>query len=180
MLVKTCKNALRKAIGSQLLIQFELYTVFLEVANLVNQRLIGRVPNDPDDGGYISPNHMLLGRASPEVVQGPFKESRNPCHRVEFVHKIVDSFWKCWSREVFPSLVHRKQWQVRSRNLQVNDVVLVADSITVRGKWSIGRITEVFPGRDGRIRNLKVKTSAGEYSRPMTKVAVIHPREGEN
>ena len=180
MLVKTCKNALRKAIGSQLLTPFELYTVFLEVANLVNQRLIGRVPNDPDDGGYISPNHMLLGRASPEVVQGPFKESRNPCHRVESVHKIVDSFWKCWSREVFPSLVHRKQWQVEGRNLQVNDVVLVADSITVRGKWSIGRITEVFPGRDGRIRNLKVKTSAGEYSRPMTKVAVIHPREGEN
>ena len=134
----------------------------------------------PDDGGYISLNHMLLGRASPEVVQGPFKESRNPRHRVEFVHKIVHSFWKCWSRDVFPSLVPRKQWQVGSQNLQVNDVVLVADSITVRGKWSIGRITEVFPGRDGRIRNLKVKTSAGEYGRPMTKVAVIHPREGEN
>ena len=60
-LVKTCKNALRKAIGSQLLTPFELYTVFMEVANLVNQRPIGRVPNDLDDGGYISPNHMLLG-----------------------------------------------------------------------------------------------------------------------
>ena len=35
-LVKTCKNALRKAIGSRLLTPFELYTVFLEVANLVN------------------------------------------------------------------------------------------------------------------------------------------------
>ena len=64
---------------------FELYTVFLEAANLVNERLIGRVPNDPDDGGYISLNHMLLKRASPEVAQGPFKESRNPRHRVEFV-----------------------------------------------------------------------------------------------
>ena len=104
-LVKTCKNALKKAIGSQLLTPLELYTVFLEEANLVNQRPIGRVPNDPDDGGYISPNHMLLGRASPEVVQGPFKESRNPRHRVEFVQEIVDSFCKRWSRDVFPSLV---------------------------------------------------------------------------
>ena len=34
-LVKKCNNALRKAIGSQLLTPFELYTVFLEVANLV-------------------------------------------------------------------------------------------------------------------------------------------------
>ena len=73
-LVKTCKNSLRKAIRSQLLTPFELYTVFLEVANLVNQGPIGRVQNDPDDGGYISLKHMLLVRASPEVSQGPFKE----------------------------------------------------------------------------------------------------------
>ena len=99
---------------------------------------------------------------------------------MEFVQKIVDSSWKRWSRDVFPSLVPRKQWQVERRNLQVNDVVLVADSYTVRRKWSIGRITEVFPGPDGRVRNVKVKTSAGEYSRPITKVAVIHPAEGEN
>ena len=81
---------------------------------------------------------------------------------------------------MFPTLVPRKKWQVERRNVQVNDVVLVADSNTVRGKWSIGRITEVFPGPDGRVRNVKVKTSAGEYSRPVTKVAVIHPVEGEN
>ena len=73
-LVKTCKNALRKAIGSQLLTPFELYTVFLEVANLVNQRPIGRVPNDPDDGGYISPNHILLGEHHPKLRKG---HSRN-------------------------------------------------------------------------------------------------------
>ena len=72
---------------------------------------------------------MLLGRALPQAAQGPFKESRNPRHRVEFVHKIVDSFWKRWSRDVFPSLIPRKQWQVESRNLQVNDVVLVPTAI---------------------------------------------------
>ena len=110
--VKTCKNALRNAIGSQLLTPFELYTVFLEVANLVNQRPIGRVPNDPDDGGYISPNHMPLGRASPEVAQGPFKESRNPRHRVEFGERVVESFWKRWKRDVFPTLVPRRKSRI--------------------------------------------------------------------
>ena len=76
-LVKTCKNALKRAIGSQLLTPFELYTVFLEVANLVNQRPIGRIPNDPDDGKCICPNDILLGRASSEVPQGPFKETKS-------------------------------------------------------------------------------------------------------
>ena len=52
MLVKSCKQALKKAIGKQVLTPFELYTCLLEVGNLVNQPLIGRVPNDPDDGKY--------------------------------------------------------------------------------------------------------------------------------
>lgn len=51
-LVKSCKRALKKAIGEQVLTPFELYTCLLEVANLVNQHPIGRGPNDPDDGKY--------------------------------------------------------------------------------------------------------------------------------
>ena len=42
-LVKSCKQALKKAIGDQLLTPFELYTCLVEVANLVNQRPIGRM-----------------------------------------------------------------------------------------------------------------------------------------
>ena len=130
-LVKTCKNALKKAIGSQVLTSFELYTVFLEVANLVNQRPIGRILNDPDDGTYVCPNDILLGRASSEVPQGPFKETRNPRHRAEFMQKIIDSFRKRWSRDLFPSLVPRKQWQAERRNMKVNDIVTIADSNAV-------------------------------------------------
>ena len=43
-LVKTCKKALKEAIGRQVLSPFELYAYLLEVANLVNSRPIGRVP----------------------------------------------------------------------------------------------------------------------------------------
>ena len=49
-MVKTKKKAIEKAIGDMVLAPFELYTCLLEVANLVNQRPIGRIPNDPDDG----------------------------------------------------------------------------------------------------------------------------------
>ena len=58
-LVKSCKIALKKAVGDQILTPFELYTVLQEVSNLVNQRPIGRPPNDPNDGAYLCPNDML-------------------------------------------------------------------------------------------------------------------------
>ena len=176
-LVKSVKIALKKAIGDSTLTPFELYTCLLEVANLVNQRPIGRIPNDPDDGVYICPNDILLGRASPQVPQGPFSETKNPRKRVEFVQKIVDSFWRRWTRDVFPSLFPRKKWNTTTRDVRVNDVVMVADDNAVRGKWTIGRVTKVYPGKDKRVRNVTVLTSGREYSRPITKIAVIHPAE---
>ena len=106
-LVKSSKRALKSAIGEQVLRPFEL----LEVANLLNQRPIGRIPNDPDDGAYLCPNDLLIGRATSEVPQGPFQETKDPRQRDKFIQQIVNSFWKRWIRDVFPSLVPQKKWQ---------------------------------------------------------------------
>eukprot|EP00057_Strongylocentrotus_purpuratus_P004640 XP_003729152.1 PREDICTED: uncharacterized protein LOC100889568 [Strongylocentrotus purpuratus] len=177
-LVKSCKFALHKAVGSQCLTPFELYTCLVEIANLVNQRPVGRIPNDPDDGSYVSPNDMLLGRASRSVPQGPFRETENPRHRVEFVQRIVDSFWRRWSRDVLPLLVPSKKWNTERRNVRVGDVVMTAEANAVRGKWTIARVIQVYPGADGRVRNVQLKTAVGIYRRPVTKIAVIYPTEG--
>ncbi|XP_063959312.1 uncharacterized protein LOC135154982 [Lytechinus pictus] len=177
-LVKSCKHALKRAIGDQVLSPFELYTCLVEVSNLVNQRPIGRLPTDPDDGSYISPNDMLLGRASGSVAQGPFLKTRNPRHRVELVQRIVYSFWQRWTRDVLPLLAPRRKWNVHRRNVCVGDVVMLADMNSVRSKWTIARVIEVYPGDDGKVRNVKVKTMNSEYRRPVTKLAVIYPVEG--
>jgi hypothetical protein len=92
--VKSTKKALKKAIGEQVFTLFEFHTCLMEIANLINQRPIGRIPNDPNDGSYLCPNELLLGQASSTVPQGPFRKTSNPQHRVEFVQKIVDAFWK--------------------------------------------------------------------------------------
>ena len=36
----------------------------------------------------------------------------------------------------------------------------------------------MFPGHGSRIRNVKVKTRAGEYKRPITKIGVVNPAKG--
>ena len=177
-LVKSTKSALKKAIGDAVLTPFELYTCLLEVANLLNQRPIGRIPEDPDDGSYICPNDILLGRATKTVPQGPFRETLNPRHRFEFCQRIIDSFWKKWARDVLPHLVLRKKWNAYQRNIRVDDYVIVADPNAVRGKWTTGRIVQVFPGEDGLVRNVKVRTSTGTYVRPISKICVIYPVEG--
>lgn len=63
------------------------------------------------------------------------------------------------------------------RNVKIGDVLAVADENAVKGTWIMGRITDIFPGADGKVRNVKVKTSKGVYGRPVTKMAVIYPAE---
>ena len=147
-LVKSYKRALKQAIGEQVLHPFEFYTCLLEVANVLNQRPIGRVPNDPDDGAYLCQNDLLLGRTMSEIPQGPFQEVRKPSERVKFVQQIVNSFRKRWIRDIFPSLVPQKQWHMDRRNVLINDIVTVAENNAIRGRWKMGRIIEVYPGTD--------------------------------
>ena len=40
-----------------------------------------------------------------------------------------------------------------------------------------GKNGTVSLGPDGKVRNVKVKTNTREYSRPITKIAVIQPAE---
>lgn len=56
---------------------------------------------------------------------------------------------------------------------------MMVDSNSVRGNWTIGKIIEVHPGKDGKIRNVTMKTPKGTYSKPITKIAVIHPVDGD-
>ena len=73
------------ATGDHILSFSEMLTVAYESANLMNERPIGRHPTSPEDGHYLCPNDLLLGRATPSVPQGPFKEFVSPRHRFELV-----------------------------------------------------------------------------------------------
>ena len=99
--VKSIKLAIMGAMGNQILTVTELQTVLYEAANLVNERPIGRHPQDPEDGVYLSPNHLLVGRASNRVPAGPFNGNASNNQRLSLVEGIVDGFWKKWSRDYF-------------------------------------------------------------------------------
>jgi len=42
-----------------------------------------------------------------------------------------------------------------------------------RNKWNLGRVTEVFVGRDSRVRSAKVKTSSTELHSPVVKLCLL-------
>ena len=69
----------------------EMQTTLFEVANLLNDRPIGRHPTHPDDGFYLSPNCLLLGRTQNQTVLFPTNNGCNMTHH-NLVKNVLDSF----------------------------------------------------------------------------------------
>ena len=59
------------------------------------------------------------------------------------------------------------------RNLTDGDIVLVMDVNTPRKCWPLGRVIRSFPGKDGLVRSVEVKTSWAVFTRPVNKLCLL-------
>ncbi|XP_063615645.1 uncharacterized protein LOC134788746 [Penaeus indicus] len=157
-LIKSVKRSLAMIIGSTLMTYSGLQTIFFEIANLMNERPIGLKPGmDLELGTYLCPNDLLLGRASNHAPCGPWKDSFNTKRRLDYIQNVVNTFWRKWQRDYFPTLIVRQKWHTDKRNLQSGDIVLIQDSNTVKGKWKMGQVVKVEKGRDTKVRDVSIR-----------------------
>ena len=176
-MVKLTKKALRVIVGQQTLSWNEMSTVFAEVESLVNSRPLGQPSNDANDLQPLTPNHLVLGRATADIPPHPFQEATTYRKRFEYVQSLVQLFWSRFQREYLQTLMQRTKWKRKERPLKIGDVVLMVDENVNRGKWNLARVIEVFPGNDGVIQNVKLKTKTGEYKRSVQKCCPILEEE---
>ena len=59
------------------------------------------------------------------------------------------------------------------RSLEIGDLVLIADENVHHGKWPLGKVDDVFRGKDGHVKLAKVQTSLTALSRPVTKLCFL-------
>ena len=69
--------------------------------------------------------------------------------------------------------IGRQKWQKRKYDMKKGDVELIVENNVPRGKWNLGRVVEVFPGKDGIARNVLLKTKTGELKRSVQKCCIL-------
>ena len=170
-MVQTVKRALRVTLKTRAPKEEVLLTLMAEAEYTINSRPLTHVSLNPEDPEALTPNHFLLGTSSgnPTVTRyGPV----DLCSRKQWqqAQALSDAFWRRWVREYLPTLIPRNIWQEDTRNLEINDVVLLVDTQFPCNTWLRGVVEETFPGKDGRVRVVKVRTVRGHYTRPTTRV----------
>ena len=125
-MVKQVKRALNTVINDQVLPEETLRTVLVEAEAILNSRPLTSVSDDPDDYEALTPNHFLIGRASPNSPPGHFEEREaNSRKRWRMAQALADMVWRRWRKEHLPNLAVRPKWNKEQRNLKESDLILI-------------------------------------------------------
>ena len=171
--IRTIRSVLSNLLRQQTLDDEGLATLMCIVEGIVNGRPITKLSDDPRDPLPLTPNHLLLLRSGPSLPPGHFVRQDLYKRRWRQIQYLSDIFWRRWLAEYLPSLQQRQKWWFPRRNPQVGDLVLVRYENTPRCRWPLGLITATYPGKDGLVRSVQVKTQSGVYDRPSDKICLL-------
>lgn len=83
-------------------------------------------------------------------------------------------------KEYLPTLTRRVKWCQRTKPLQEGDLVFICDPNVPRREWCRGKVEQVYPGTDGEVRRVDIRTSGGVKRRAVSRLAVLDVDGGES
>ena len=152
------KRALYKSIGRASLFWNELEEVLLDVEITLNNRPLDYIEDDVQLP-ILTPCAMMFGQPRLVPEENPDEEDIDLRKRVRYLHRCKDVLWNRWTGEYLKSLRERHNLKHKTKEITVKlgDVVLIQDSERNRGKWNIGIVVKLFPGRDGVVRAVRLR-----------------------
>lgn len=173
--VKSAKYHLKRTIGDQLLTLEELTTLCTRVEAVLNSRPLTPLSSDPCDVAALTPGHFLIGRPLVSAPQPYADDDGGLClsRRWKMVCALANQFWNRWYREYLQQLQPRGKWLARQPGLAVGDLVLVGEERVPPLSWCLARVSKLYPGQDGIVRVVDVRTQKGQLRRPAHKLYLL-------
>ncbi|XP_034951317.1 uncharacterized protein [Chelonus insularis] len=172
--IKSMKHHLRRVAGDIHFTYEEFTTLLIQVEAILNSRPLMPLTDDPDDLDVLTPGHFLIGHSLtiiPEPNLETIKSSR--LSRWQLISQMTQSFWTKWSREYLQRFQAIYKWNKLTPSLKPGNIVLIIDERYPPGKWPMGKIIQVHPGKDGLVRVVTLKTSTTTMTRPITKLCPL-------
>lgn len=174
-LIRTMKDLLRKEVGRAFINQKELHEVLLVVEEVMNNRPLTYVSENPDDLEPLTPAMFLYPLGNINFPEVDYVDGENLRGRYKYLKSMQKNLKIRFQKEYIGLLISRYPKRA-TRPLKVGELVVVGHDNQKRSLWPLGRILELFPGKDGVARVATVKTANGVMTRPVQR---LHPLEAD-
>ncbi|XP_035205391.1 uncharacterized protein LOC118180395, partial [Stegodyphus dumicola] len=169
-LVRVVKELLRRTLGRAVLTYEELETVMCECERVVNSRPLTYLSEDTEDLVSLTPAMFLTDRSNLDVTDIDTVDTNHLRKRIRFRAKLMEDLRVRFRKEYLGLLIQKRQQNSHFPNIRVNDVVLIGDDIKKRLNWPLARVTELIPGKDGKVRTVRLRTQTNNLVRPIQRV----------
>jgi hypothetical protein len=178
--IKSAKFHLKRVLGETKLGYEDYETILTQIEAVLNSRPLCKLTESSDDYETLTPAHFLIGRTpislpQPCVLEIPL----NRLDHYQFLQRIVQEYWKEWSKEYLLQLQQRNKWKQVQDNIQIGQIVLIIDDNQPPAQWAMGKIIEAIHGEDKLIRVVNIRTQKGILKRPIHKLCIL-PVKDEN
>jgi hypothetical protein len=177
-LIGVVKQSMYKTIGKANLTWNELQEVLLDLEITLNNRPLTYVEDDIEFP-IITPNSLMFGNPPKRSLE------ENPSsiddstlrRRVKYVQRCKNMLWNRWTNEYIRGLRERHNMVHKTKlSLKEGDVVLIKGEKNEKnkGRWKLGRVDKLFPGRDGIVRAVRLRAGKSFLERPLE---LLYPLE---
>jgi hypothetical protein len=133
--------------------------------------------SDPADYRALTPAHFLIGSPFQSVPEEDVTTvPTNRLDRWKRTQRMYQEICQRFHAEYLKTLQARVKWTSGQPNIPLGTLVLVkeSDASFSNHKWNLARVTNLFPGKDGRVRVVEIRTPSGAlFRRPIVKIAPI-------
>ena len=166
--IKTVKCCLAKTLHRVVPSYFRLLTVLSDIQLAINSRPLTYRCAQDSSLEIISPNcfirphtnaNMLFRNLDENISRKPPPGRAELLKSIEVRDQLFDSFRKVWYETYLLGMrqLYKDLHEVKFVNrIRMNEVVLIKDTKKKRQHWLLGRVVELFPGNDGKVRAVKL------------------------
>nr|CAI5845759.1 unnamed protein product [Callosobruchus analis] len=163
--VKSMKHHLLRTIKGNVTYE-EFNTLIIQVEGILNSRPLFALSSDPNDLAPVTPSHFLIGRPLTSIPESNYMEvPQNRLLRLEHLQQLYQRFWHQFSKQYVSQLHQQYKWKGAPSTVAVDSLVLVKSDFQPPCTWPVGRVLQLFPGKDGVSRIAEVKTHRGTVTR---------------
>ncbi|UYV80734.1 hypothetical protein LAZ67_19001563, partial [Cordylochernes scorpioides] len=168
-LVRVVKSLLVRMLGFSKLNYVQLETALCEVESIINNRALSYISEDDQDLIPLTPQMFLQTNANNKFPELEKIRVNSFTRKYKILSKLNEELKQRFRKEYLGVLMQRAE-NKRERCIKEGDLVLIGQDNTKIILWPVGKIVKLYLGKDGVNRVARVKTSTGEWLRPVQRL----------